>query len=656
MKVVSLDCESHRFKDGCKAPKLVCLTWSFDEQSASILGGDAEGVQAAMALVRELLEQAARGELKIIGQWIFYDMGVFCAEDPTLIPLVFEAFFKGMISCTKIRQMLIDNALGELKYVWSDTEEKICKNDFSLQRLVKRHLDVWLPKTETPRLEYYKLDGVPISEWPEDAKRYAMRDAMYTLSVWWVQDEIAGKNGIPGEAHTMRSGWALYLMHLWGVRTDPTAVAELEKMLDHDLAEIKKKLLEGETGLLRVDGTRNMNAIKERLAACFREQNKHPSFTPTGQIQTDRDSLLEANDEPLRLISEWVRLGKVKSTYVKALWTGTKVPINPSYNPVLETLRTSCAKPNVQNPPRKGGVRECFVPRPGHVFAGADFDTAELRSLAQVCYDLFGYSAMGEALKADKDLHIDLASELVATPYDELYERYKAGDTYVEDARQFCKIGNFGLPGGMGAPAFQDYAKSNGKIITMEEAIAIHKGFPRKWFEMPEYFQFCKNLAGADEAPRVIFVRSGMVRGKVRYTAICNGFFQHLTAMGAKDACADVARECYVGLTPEGKRSPLFGCRPVLFLHDEIIIEIPEISAEFVHLATMRLAEVMKKAMEKWITDLPVKCSPVVTRKWWKGAKAIYGSDGLIVPVKPVKEGNKVKWVADLEDDVRLAA
>jgi hypothetical protein len=64
----------------------------------------------------------------------------------------------------------------------------------------------------------------------------------------------------------------------------------------------------------------------------------------------------------------------------------------------------------------------------------------------------------------------------------------------------------------------------------------------------------------------------------------------------------------------------------------------------------------MQAAMEKWVTDVPIKCTPVLTRRLYKGAKAVF-VDGILVPSKPVKADGKTKWVADLPEiyEVRAA-
>jgi hypothetical protein len=93
-----------------------------------------------------------------------------------------------------------------------------------------------------------------------------------------------------------------------------------------------------------------------------------------------------------------------------------------------------------------------------------------------------------------------------------------------------------------------------------------------------------------------------------------------------------VQKECYVGV--------LETSRVVLFMHDEIMLETPE---EYAFLVAPTLASIMVAGMAKFIPDVPITTTPVVMRRWYKGAKPVY-VDGKLVPSKP--EGGK--WVADV--------
>jgi len=398
-------------------------------------------------------------------------------------------------------------------------------------------------------------------------------------------------------------------------------------------------------------GTRDMKAIRGAVQAFYMANRRPIPVTPGKNISTSRETLMATDDYGLHAVAECVRVGKVLTTYVPVLERGTVVPINCRYNPIIETFRTSCSKPNLQNPPRKGGVRECFVARAGSVFDFCDYDTLEMRTLAQICIDLFGYSFIADSIRAGRDLHVDFAADMTGIDYDQAFALVQSGDSAMKETRQFCKIANYGLAGGMGSNTLVQYAKNAKIIITLATAQKLYDGYRAKWREMVPYFSYCGSLCREDSARYVQFIRSNMIRGDVRYTSVCNGFFQHLAAMGAKDAAYRVTRECYVGVeTDSGRPSALRGCRPWLFAHDEIGMENPY-TGERGSAASYRLQTVMEKTMQQWCPDVPITASVAKCKRWYKGADPVI-QDGILVPSKPVKIADKngkekTRWVAD---------
>jgi hypothetical protein len=74
----------------------------------------------------------------------------------------------------------------------------------------------------------------------------------------------------------------------------------------------------------------------------------------------------------------------------------------------------------------------------------------------------------------------------------------------------------------------------------------------------------------------------------------------------------------------------LFGCRPVLFLHDEIGIEAP---IGRVHEAGAELARIMRETMVEVATpDLPSGADPIAMMRWSKNAEACYDAAGRLIP------------------------
>jgi hypothetical protein len=366
-------------------------------------------------------------------------------------------------------------------------------------------------------------------------------------------------------------------------------------------------------------------------------------LTDKDGIKTDTETLAECADEVLQLRAEVSGDKKLLETYVPLLSAGTKFPINPRWNVLVNSARISCSKPNLTNQPRQPGVRECFVPHEGCVFVACDYAVAELRSLAQVLLRLFGWSKMADAVKEGKDLHLVFVGMLLGISYEEVYKRHKAKDPLVKKMRNLAKAMNFGVPGGLGAEKFVKFAKASYGIHIAEYAPDEFWAVPRPddlsevdnavlleigmayfkqvlkplWLdtypEMRLYFQHIGSLCAGEDAATVTHPLTGYIRGGVFYCAACNQNFQHLTAMGAKKALYEVARECYVD-----SGTDLFGCRLFAFIHDEIIIEAPEWLAEK---AAKRLEVVMADAMKVYTPDVPVGTDSGIMRRWRKGAE-----------------------------------
>lgn len=653
------------------APKLVCVsTCQFQNgKEKTALYDGKRGLEIAKDLIRTQRSTAHN---------VVFDAGIIAAEDPDFLPEIFRAFDEGRLVCTKIRDMIIQNAKGELKFEYDADSEEYKKADFSLARLVLRRLkrNIYGKKNGPAaywRMNYHTLDGVPAENYPEDAANYAIEDSVYGLRVWRHQqsfDVEPEHEKPPGEVSQTQAAWALNLLGTYGVRTDEKAVAEYKKELE---IQYEKQIAICQEYGLRRSGhkkgepivSRDMKAIRATIEKWYRANNRPMKMTDGGksgkpEIATDREQLTDTDHPGLLAVAESVKIEKNLKTYIPALERGAFVPLNPSYNPIVETFRTSCSMGqkidgvpvglNIQNQPRSGKVRECIIPRPGNVFAFCDYDTLEMRTLAQVCINLFGFSDIGDAIRAGKDLHVDLFAEVLAMPYGQALDLYKAGDAEIENGRQLSKIGNYGLGGGMGIDSLVSYAKGYGVIISRSQASTIYKAFRRKWTEMPKYFDHISYLTGDGDAELVEGIGTGLFRGHVSYTALCNFFFQHLAAIGAKEALYQVVKECYID-----RGSPLFGCRPWLFAHDEIGMEIPwdDIGPEASHQAAARLQEIMIEKMQARCPDVPIGATAAMSRKWLKGAKPMFVNN-LLVPVALLKKPDgKKEWVADVPDTRR---
>lgn len=134
--------------------------------------------------------------------------------------------------------------------------------------------------------------------------------------------------------------------------------------------------------------------------------------------------------------------------------------VNPHYQPLVRTGRTSCSKPNLQQMPKHAWFRKLFVPHENCKFVVADYNAVELRCLAAICMSKFGYSRLAEAFQEGIDPHSFTAAMLLKMQYKD-FLAMKGKDPEKFKHYRFCaKAVNFGVPGGLGAKSLKEYAEA----------------------------------------------------------------------------------------------------------------------------------------------------------------------------------------------------
>jgi len=387
--------------------------------------------------------------------------------------------------------------------------------------------------------------------------------------------------------------------------------------------------------------------------------------TPAGGVGRGRDALLESGDENLIDFAEYAEDDKIHTLYLKILDGAVTHPLNTRPNVLVGSGRTSY-RDGIHGLPREGGVRECFIPSPGRVLCSTDYSAIELCTLAQTCLWLVGHSRMATMINESKDpgsLHTNFGARLAGKSIDKK-----------SPFRQAAKAGNFGFPGGMGVPKFvyKKREKKEGVTFTPDgrrywglRFCILIGGAERcgaemtmrwrdrydhppvctaccgqvermreEWFalfpEVPEYLKIVSQLTDMGSeiiVPPAAVALPAMTRGGVSYTDGANGFFQGLAALGAKRALWLITRECY----DRRRQSPLYGTRVSLFLHDEVLSDMPE---ETAHLAGPRQAELMIEGMRVCVPDVHVACEPALMRRWTKAVEPVF-VDGKLVPWEP---------------------
>lgn len=632
--VLVLDVETELITDAVPAPPLVCAGfanpkdyWLFHVREA-----------------REPIEVALRSDSLIVGHNVAFDMAVICYEWPDLFPLVFDVYEQDRVTDTMLREMLVDIAEGAF----------IKGRTYSLEECVLKRCRIQLEKGvwET---RFAELKPYPIEQWPEGARRYVSADVVTELALYREQEKDA--HWFKDQFRQARHAFAAQLTSIWGLRTDPESVYKyksglVQERLDHAqhlvaaglmrprLKRDAKLVVEGVKSLSDVELVRSVKKVQERVEAVYASKGKKAPRTPAskmyaeGQVHADADTCKLSGDPLLAKYADLLSIDSMLSNYVPVLEKGTVNPIHARYNTLLVTGRTSTS-PNTQNYPTEEGVRECFAPRPGYVFIIVDYAGIELRTWAQICYGLFKQSKLREALNAGVDPHTKMASLILGISYEQAVAEYaenRKGRVYLP--RQAGKAGNFGFPGGAGYESWREYARTAyGVDVPKDDPSApidakrIKAFWREAWPESELYHDWATTqceIGGGLGLVEQAFV--GRFRGGCRFTELSNSLFQALAADLAKYAWFLICKACYA--QPE---SPLYGSRPVNFIHDEVVTET--LDNGNAHDAAKEQERIMIEAAKPFLPDITnIECETLLARRWSKAAKPVYDNDGRLIP------------------------
>lgn len=414
---VAFDTETHLIKPGLQLPPLVC---------ASFCDGG-EPVMYVRSETRDVIEALLDSDEIIIGHNVAYDLLVVWMQWPELLSKIFAAYEADRVTDTMLREKLIHIGSGiAFKYK--------AKGSYSLEQVALRRTGLQLEKG-TWQLRYAELDGLPLSEYPEDAQFYALADAFATYLVWEKQQKLV--KWLDDQYRQARAALWIQFQRATGMRTDPQRVKVFSDGLRERHAKAHEQLVG--MGLVREDGSRDTKAAKQAAVLYSMwspDKSRGLDRTAKGSVQLSKDACSKI---AMPSYSDYSSITKQISTDIPLLEKGVVDPIHPYFEVLLVTGRTS-SSPNVQNLPRYGGMRECFVPRPGYVLAAADYSMFELRTVSQVCIHLGWDSKLGAALNEGLDPHLQMAALMLHISYEEAMRRKAAGDREVDDARQSGKV------------------------------------------------------------------------------------------------------------------------------------------------------------------------------------------------------------------------
>jgi DNA polymerase-1 len=382
--------------------------------------------------------------------------------------------------------------------------------------------------------------------YPDVMTEYAVMDARYTYDLF---TKFLPQLGDLRRVYELEMAVAPVIIRAEqrGVQTDQVACRQLKEQYTAELEQVHEYLLDtlGESAL---GGAGSEQALIEALLEAGIPLHRK---TPTGQLATNIFALQEFEDdyEVVGKLSEHRRLEKFLSTYIGAL-EGRDV-VHPSFRQAAAwTGRMSCTRPNLQNIPKRAGkeVRSVLVPRPGHSFVVCDYESIEVRLLAYYLGD-DDY----RELVANSDPHAWMATHLHGGTID-MYLKGTPG----EDLRAQAKNTLFAIVYGAGAPRVSDMNK-----IGLEEARDLIAKIKSALPGFRRLQQRVRNKIETVGHVNTIYGRKQVVNRDKAYVGL-NALIQ--------GSAADIFKLGVVNV--ERAVKPLGGV-PLLFVHDEIVVEVP---------------------------------------------------------------------------------
>jgi hypothetical protein len=268
---------------------------------------------------------------------------------------------------------------------------------------------------------------------------------------------------------------------------------------------------------------------------------------------------------------------------------------------------------------------------PEWCIVSVDYDAFEMRTWAQCCINMpeVGFSDLAAILNDPKRCpHVEMGARLRGLTVEDAYALKALDKQAYKDLRGLAKGPNFGLPGGMAALRLMDYCRQNyGVEITLEEAENACRVWREIYREAQPYLDAVKGRIGRKYGSKgtIIEFASNAMRGQVGYCDGANGYFQALAAYIAKRAGWLLVEQAY-----EVKSSPLYGARPLAFVHDEWLYAIRR---DRIHEAGHLMAKIMTDTAMEICPDVLFTAAPAAMYRWSKLAgDPVYGADKKLVP------------------------
>ena len=384
-------------------------------------------------------------------------------------------------------------------------------------------------------------------------------------------------------------------MEAVGVALDRDALAALDIEFRAEIERLEAEIFAS------VGHEFNLGSPKQLEQVLFFELNLPKGKRTKTGYSTDASVLeeLRAAHPMVEGLLEWRTYTKLRSTYVEALPTllASDGRLHTTFHQaVAATGRLSSSDPNLQNIPIRTPlgrrIRRAFVAgAPDVTLVAADYSQVELRILAHVSGD----EHLRDAFARGADIHRETAARVL----------HKAPVEVTADERSMAKMVNFGIAYGM-----SDFGLSSRAGIPRKEAqdfintyFATYSGISYYMLHIKETARqqgFVTTLLGRKRRIPELEARNPSLRAAGERMAI---------NMPIQGTAADIIKIAMIRLA-ERLADGGFKARPLLQVHDELLLEVPRDEVD-------RLVPILRSTMESALAlDVPLTVDVKVGDDW----------------------------------------
>ena len=482
----------------------------------------------------------------------------------------------------------IDDTLLMAQVLEQGDHPSMHTESYALEAVCERYLSVTIDKSE----QTSDWSARPLTE---DQLAYAAEDARVLPDLHECLQQAIVERGLDEILDIeRRADPAFRWMEETGVYVDAetlkTYIADLEEQAENLRARLKES------------ADINWNSGPQLIEFFGLEDKEKWPKTGKGIPSTKTDHLRRLKHPAVKPLLELKKLQKNLSTYGEK-WIA-RIADDGRIHPKFLTMgavtgRTACTNPNLQNIPHGTPHRAAIMAPEGRVLIKADYSQIELRIAAKYAPD---DTLLRLYRSSNVDVHTKMAAMITGKPEGEITKAERAA----------AKAANFGPLYGAGAKTLRDTARKAPYFVewSLDEVKRILKTFKETY---PGIAAWHNTGYKPHETNRSELAPTRTLAGRRRryFKSVMDWFNTPIQGTGADGAKLAMA------LLYE-RRSEVPSMAPVLFVHDEIVVECDqEDAAAASELLRRCMQEGMDAVLNKDEPHVPVVVDVEAPRKSW---------------------------------------